>query len=104
MLAVRDGQFDTLTMFDLAGRIAVDHDHVGSAPVAPSAVLTGNHDGCVVCVTLHAMTLGAIPTAPSVFLSGAKSWRVGARSRAARREAEDATALHGDAAAAKSGR
>jgi len=61
VLAVRHGQLDTLTMFDLANRIAVDHDDVASTPVAPSAVLTGDHDGRVACAAVHAMTLGCHP-------------------------------------------
>jgi len=59
--AVRHGQFDALTMLDLADRSVVDHDDVASGPVAPPAALAGDHDGCVVGVTVHAMTLEGFP-------------------------------------------
>ena len=89
VLAVRHGQFDALAMLDLADRIAVNHDDVASGPVAPPAMFTGDHDGCVVGVAVHAMTLKCHPDcfAPSSS-AGASSWRVGAGSRAARGEAE----------------
>lgn len=57
VLAARHWQLDALTTLDLADRIAVDHDDVASEPVAHSAGLAGDHDGCVVSVAVHAVTL-----------------------------------------------